>query len=104
MAKKVGRPKNPRIKTLENKVEALLNKIEEMEQSKSMSIDAEALPCTGMGCVVKNGRYMMQVIKYDPTSKLAKVTEERDIGDANHRANFELNKFLTREFKFEEME
>jgi hypothetical protein len=104
MAKKVGRPKNPRIRTLENKVEALLSQLEEVEQKAALDINEDSLPCLGMGCIQKQGKYYLQVIKYDPNSKLAKVVDEQEIADAQHRADFELRKYMTYNFKYEEME
>ena len=103
MPKKVGRPKNPRIKTLENKVEALMKQIEEMEQQAISEINEEDLPCLGVGCVIKSNKYYLQVIKYDPSSKIGKVVEEKEIADAEHRALFELRKFMTYNFKYEEI-
>lgn len=102
--KKPGRPKNPRIRALENKLEALTQQLEEMQQEQANSIDEKDLGSVGMGCIRRNGRYTLTVIKYDPTTKIGKVVEEKDVGDALHRAMFELKKFLSYNFKFEEIE
>lgn len=101
--KKPGRPKNPRLRALENKLEAMTQQLEDMQHSQADALDEDSLNCIGMGCIKRNGRYILIVIKYDPATKMAKVVEERDVGDANHRATFELQKFLTYNFLFEEI-
>lgn len=103
---KTGRPKNPRIRALENKVEKLELYINELLSKKSEEIDVKDLTCVAVGGTKKksDGRYQLQVIKYNPVTKLAKVVEVLDAGDAYHRASFEMNKYIVRHLVFEEIE
>ena len=91
---KIGRPKNPRIRTMENKIQKLEQTIEELIKAKASDIDISDLDHIAVGCVKKNNKYYLQIIKYNPVTKIGKVTEEIDACDAEHRAAFEYKKYV----------
>ena len=101
----MAKPKNPRIKALENKVERLEKEIERLLVEKGFKIDEESLQHIAVGGVRRSetGLYYLQIIRYNPNTGYAKVAGEIEAGDAMHRAIFEFNKFSSTNVKFEEI-
>lgn len=102
---KVGRPGDPRIKRLTNQVEKLKKQLNDLTDSTVDNLlDNLNLTnwCVGISVKVveRNGelrnQYFLDAFKYDLEKGVAKKVESIDAGDAEHRAAFELKKFIER--------
>ena len=96
MSNKVGRPKNPRIKAFENKIERLEQEIKTLKENAVNSIDGKELNFTSIGWHFDNEKrtYILDVIKYDPVTKVGKVIKTLPGGDTKIRVEFEIKKFI----------
>ena len=96
---KTGRPKSERVKRLEAKILKLEIQIDELVRDAAGSVDESTLTekAVGIHYDKDDKHYQLVVIKYNPGTRLAKVVEQRRAGDAAHRAEYELNKFMAYE-------
>lgn len=101
MSKKIGRPKNPRIKAFENKIAQLEKQIESLQTQGIQSVNVDNLEKLAIGCHfdVDKKEYVMDIIKYSPDAKVGKVIDVRSGGDSVTRATFEIKKFIAHEMK-----
>lgn len=95
-----GRPKSRRMVAAENKIKKLEKQLEEIQNSGIAEVDINTLTHDSVTIVKnENGRYELLLFRVSPSTGIGKLAERRDAGDAEHRARFELNKFLSLEFK-----
>lgn len=97
---KMGRPKNPRIVALENKIARLEDQINELTSKKVSDVNVENLKDLAVGLHKDEltKQFVLSTIKFNPEMKIGKVTESKVIGDSVHLALFELNKFISYEY------
>ena len=93
---KGGRPKNPttvklerKIKKLEEEIDALLN-----AETNVTEMAKENLKCKAFGVIVRDKKFNLVEINFDPNTKQAMVVDETHIADSSYRATFHLNKMI----------
>lgn len=97
---KPGPKKSPTIERLEGRIRNLERLIERLKEEKVNGVDLARLSSVGFGVDYDEDkkRYNIRVIKYNPEDlREVQIVETRDGGDAVHRVEFEMKKFIVRE-------
>jgi hypothetical protein len=86
------------MKTLENKVFELQNKLEEAQVAKAYTVDLGTLTKVAVGLRFNKEKslYFVDVIKYDEVTGVGRLVESLPAGDSLTRARFELQKFIAK--------
>lgn len=103
--KKVGRPADPRVRALENKVTKLTEMLEELEERGVKDIDEDSLNHETFGVVKVDGKgnHSIVRIKYSLKSKVGKIVEMTPVRlSGEHNAMYEFNKRIRLELKIKE--